>query len=184
MENIYSFSKKFLEKEAEIITRKRVPDLDSYNYALQEYFSFLVEKLHGATGHMPMTELDSEEEYEMMEGYPDDTPRQIFKISEYYTSQYGTVWVIFVSERNFKESFKQLESAFIVIKESGELKIAKFLLFNNYTESGDLNARYRWDDMWGYPDLNFETLKNPVKIDRYLEPSDSQEGLDQYNASI
>jgi hypothetical protein len=184
IEQVYTFSKKFLKSEAQVTTQKRIPDLVSYNTVLQEYFSFLVEQLQGATGHMPMDGLSGEDYYERMKRYPADTPREIFKISEYNSPEYGKVWVVFVSERNYKETFKHLENAFVVIEEEGKLKVAKFLLYNNYTEIGDPDAPYRWDDMEGYSDLNFETLKNPVKIERYVEPSDSEEGLKLYNDDI
>lgn len=64
IEQVYTFSKKFLKSEAQVTTQKRIPDLVSYNTALQEYFSFLVEHLRGATGHMPMDKLSGEDYYE------------------------------------------------------------------------------------------------------------------------
>jgi len=184
MEKVYTFSKKFLESEAKVATLARFPDLEAYNKALQEYYSFLVKQLQGATGYMPKDKPLSDVEYEMFKGYPDVTPREIFKISEYNNSKYGKAWVVFVSEPNFDETYKSLQDAFIVIEENGELKIAKFLLYTNYNEMGDRSAPYRWDDMQGYLDLNFESLKNPTKIERYVEPSDWDEGMKIYRDDI
>lgn len=174
MEKVKLFSEQFAEKEAEVSTRKRFPDLDAYHKALNEYFSFLVEQLQGATGHMPLKELRSPEHYEKMKKYPADLPRHIFKISEYNSVKYGKAWVVFASSSGH---YEELDSAFIVIEEHAELKIAKFLLYTHYTESGDKDAPYRWDDMQGYSDLNFSSLEGPVNIERYKEPEDGGEAL-------
>jgi hypothetical protein len=184
MEKVYAFIQRFAEKEAEVATRKRVPDLDAYHKALQEYYTFLVEQLQGATGHMPLDGPRSEAEYAMLKSYPDDVPRRVFKISEYTSAAYGKAWVVFTSGINPGGKKSRLNSALIVIEENGVLKVAKLLLLTNYTENRDPNAAYRWDEMQGYTDLSFQSLEGPVSVERYLEPSDWEEGLSQYNADI
>ena len=184
MEKVYAFVKQFLLLEAEVTTRKRIRNIEAYNKVLQEYYTFLLTDVQGATGHMPMDKPLSDIEYEMLAGYPDDTPREIFKISEYESTKYGKVYIVFVSDRNFNGVHKRMQDAFIVIGENGKLKIASSLLFTNYNKMGDRSAPYRWDVMWGNIGLNFETLKNPVNIERYLAPSSWEPGLIQYNANI
>lgn len=181
MNRIKSFVEKYLEAEAKLTTVKRLPEMDSYNEALDYYFSFLVKQLQGATGHMPMTELGSEDEYEMLAGYPDDTPRLLFKISEYLHPTYRNTWVAYLSQPNATPDYKSLHDAIIIIEDNGDLKIAKFLLYTNYTDYGHKDAPYRWDDMAGYHDLNLKSLKEPINIERYLEPN---KGLELYNENI
>jgi hypothetical protein len=184
MNKIKSFVEKFAGSEARVSTLARTRDLAAYNNELKIYYSFLVKQLQGATGYMPKETPLSDIEYEMFKGYPETKPRGIFKISEYKSQKYGTVWVAFVSEQNFDEYYKSLQDALFVIEESGELKIAKNMLYTNYSENGDQNTPYRWDDMKGYQDLNFETIGEPILIERYMEPGDWLPGLELYNANI
>jgi len=184
MERIKLFIEKFLDLEAEVTSCKRVPNLDAYHQKLQEYYTFLVEQLQGATGHMPIKELYSEEYYEKMKKYPADTPRKVFKISEYDSPKYEKVWVVFVSQRNYNETYKHLESALFVIQTENSLKVAKFLMFNDYTENADEDTPFEWDDLGGYKDLDFNNLKHPIRINRYIAPNDWLPGLEQYNRDI
>jgi len=164
-------------------TLKRVPNLKDYNHALEEYYAFLVPQLRGSTGHMPMTELDDEDVYMMLEGLPDDNPRNIYKISQYTHEKYKNVWVAYVSNPNPLEGPKFWSTALFIIEEEG-LKVARYLLWSNYTERGDQDAPFEWDGMWGYRDLNFETIEGPSEIHRIQEPSEHNGGLEQYNAEM
>ncbi|NVK65037.1 MAG: hypothetical protein HWE22_10645 [Flavobacteriales bacterium] len=183
MNDIVNFLEEFFAKEAKMSTLKRVPNLNDYNRALEEYYAFLVPQLRGSTGHMPMTELDDEDVYMMLEGLPDDTKRYMYKISKYSHSKYGTVWVAYVSKPSPPEGGKYWNTALFLIEEEG-LKVARYMLWSNYTERGDQDAPYEWDGLWGYRDLNFETIQGPSQILRILEPIDHKGGLEQYNAEM
>lgn len=183
MENIVDFLEQFFITEAKMATLKRVPNIENFNTALNEYFNFLVPQLRGATGHMPLTKLDDEDVYMMLEGLPDDRPRLLFKISQYSHEKYGTVWVAYVSNSNPLDGPKFWHTALFIVNEGG-LKIGRYMLWTNYTDRGDKDAPFAWDEMWGYHDLNFETIVGPVDILRVQGPSEENGGLEQYNADI
>ncbi len=183
MENIVNFLEQFFTAEAKMATLKRIPNIENFNNALDEYFNFLVPQLRGATGHIPLTKLDDEDVYMMLEGLPDDNPRLLFKISQYNHEKYGTVWLAYVSNSNPLEGAKFWNTALLLINEEG-LKIARYMLWTNYTERGERDVPYRWDEMWGYRDLNFETIEGPIEIFKVQEPDDYNGGLEQYNADV
>ena len=184
MEKIKPFLEAFISKETKMLLLKSNPDIEPYNTALSEYLSFLVRQLHGATGHLMKTEPDDEDIMEMLGDFEDPNPRQLFKISAYEHEKYGNVFVAFTSSENPTVRLMVLSDAIMIIEEEGELKIAKFLLYTNYTKRRDKDAPYRWDKMGGYTDLDFETLNGPVKIERYQEPSDWKDGPRLYNDNI
>ena len=130
---------------------------------------------------MPLQELEDEDVYVMLEGYPDDTPRYIYKISKYNHEKYGDVWVAYVSNPSPPEGAKYWSTALFIIDEKG-LKIARFMLWSNYTEMGDKDTPFNWDGLWGYRDLNFDTIVGPSEILRILKPLDHNNGVEQYNA--
>lgn len=178
MEKIFDFSKKFLEKEVEVFICKCVFEFDVYNNVFQEYYLFLVDEFYGIIGYMFLDELCSEVQYVMLKGYLDDVFRRIFKISEYESFKYGKVWVVFVFGVNFIGICNCMDNVFIVIDEVGKLKIVKFLFYINYIENKDLDVFYRWDDMRGYVDLNFEIFGRLEMINCYLELVSWEFGLE------
>jgi hypothetical protein len=184
MQKIKTFLEAFFSKETTMLLLKSKPDIEAYNTALSEYLSFLVRQLHGTTGHLIKTEPDDEDIMEMLNDFEDPNERRLFKISEYEHEKYGKVFVAFTSSDNPTETLSVLSDAIIIIEEEKELKIAKFLLYTNYTERGNKDASYRWDKMGGYTDLNFDTLNGPIKIERFQQPSDWREGLKLYNDDI
>lgn len=184
MQKVKPFVEAFFDKETTMLCLKSKPDVEPYNIALSEYLSFLVRQLHGTTGHLTKTEPDDEDVMEMLGDFEDPNQRQLFKISEYEHEKYGKVFIAFTSSENPTETLLVLSNAIVIIEEDGGLKIAKFLLYTKHTERGDQNAPYRWDEMSGYADLNFETLNGPIKIERFQQPSDWKEGLQLYNDDI
>jgi len=183
MKKIKPFLEAFIDKEAIMLLLKSKPDIEPYNIALSEYFSFLVPQLHGATGHIIKTEPDDEDIMEMLGEFEDPNKRQLFKISAYEHKKYGKVFVAYTSSENPTQKLLVLSDAMMIIEDE-ELKIAKFLLYTNYTERGDKDAPYRWDEMRGYNDLKFDLLEGPIAIERFEQPSDWKEGLKLYNDNI
>src|SRR4051812_17106077 len=133
MKKIKPFLEAFTDKETIMLLLKSKPDIEAYNKALSEYFSFLVPQLRGATGRIIKTEPDDEDIMEMLGEFEDPNKRQLFKISAYEHKKYGRVFVAFTSSDNPTESLIVLSDALMIIEEDGELKIAKFLLYTNYT---------------------------------------------------
>ncbi len=180
MERVKQFLEEFLMKEANVADKIIIPNLESYSIALNEYYSYLVVQLQGATGYMPMNELRDDEFYEACKGYPKRLPRFLYKISEYTHEKYGKVWAAYVSQENPITLVKRLNNIILLIEENNQLKIARFLMYSNYTEYGHQDAPYKWKEQWGYRDLSLESLVGPIHIERYLEPSEKNDGLKMY----
>lgn len=122
--------------------------------------------------------------YDKVKDYPDDAPRKLYKLSQYSHPEYQTVWVAFTSPDN--PFYDDIQYALFIIEEDGQLRIAKYLLYTHYTEYGHKDESYRWHDLDGYVDLNFKSLGNFIRTERYLVPEDSEEdeGLAIYYDNI
>lgn len=183
MEQIIRFLEKFFEVEAKVSSLKGKRDISAYNSCLEYYYSMMVEELRGATGYMPMTSMRSDDDYEKLMNYPDDNQRHLFKISEYKHDKYGRVWVAYVSAQNPRPEIKRLNNAIFVIEEQG-YKVAKFILYTDYSENAELDSTFHWEEMWGYPDLMIGKMEGPLKIDRIEEPSSRNGGDELYRAKM
>jgi hypothetical protein len=184
MEEVKILLERFFEVEARTATLKRIPDLDSlneYNKSLKELNAFFIEILQGAWGHEFMDELDDEDVYEMLDSSNDDSPRQLFKISNYNHGEYGGVWVAFISSASPDEDYKILSDALFLIKEQEKLKIARVYRYSDYDSDG---LSYEWKGGSGYRDLTFESLEGPIAIERFQEPEEDFDGLKHYNDDI
>lgn len=92
--------------------------------------------------------------------------RHIFKISEYAHERYGTIWTCYVSNTKPSEAIKDIFNCLIVAEIEGNLKF-----ISKMTVSQDIK---KWEHSSGdtEADLRLGKLKNPVKIERYVEPTD------------
>lgn len=183
MEKIKKFLNSFVEIEAKVATQKRKPDISAYNQSIETYYSMMVKQLRGATGYIPLSVLRSEEDYESLKDYPDDIARHLYKISKYNHQKYGDVWIAYLSAQNPRPEIKRLNNAIIVIDEDG-YKVAKFMLYTDYTENNAADASFHWEEMWGYSDLKFENLDGPKEILRIQEPSSRNGGDLLFSAEI
>ncbi len=180
MKEIKDFAEHFFVIEAQTGTRRRTPDLESYNSSVKELDSFLVDALKGAMGYMIMDELDDEEIYELYEGEPPSKTRHLFKISEYNHKKYSQVWLVYCSSSN-PPRLKFLNRVFYIIKEQEQFKIAREYRYSDYKSNG---IKYEWKGRSGYQDLTFESLDGPIAIERYQEPLKDFDGLKHYNNNI
>ncbi|HRB71205.1 MAG TPA: hypothetical protein PK776_05090 [Flavobacterium sp.] len=94
------------------------------------------------------------------------TPRYLFKISEYNNEKYGTVWVCYVSFLNPSESIKKIKECFLVASINEKLKIVSDFIVRSDAKE--------WRHVDGDEDksLRLHNLGKPVKVERYLEPTD------------
>lgn len=100
-------------------------------------------------------------------------PRYLFKISEYIHAKYGTVWACYVSFSNPSESIKKITEYFLVALINEKLKIV-----SDFIVSSDAKE---WRHVGGDEDksLRLYNLGTPVKVERYLEPTDEW-SLEEY----
>jgi hypothetical protein len=100
-------------------------------------------------------------------------PRYLFKISEYNNEKYGTVWACYVSFSNPSESLKKIKECFLVALINEKLKIV-----SDFIVSSDAKE---WRHVDGDEDksLRLHNLGKPIKVERYLEPTDEW-SLEEY----
>lgn len=182
MEKVRSFLEKFLEKEAKVYSLERIPELEAYNAAVRDYHADMAQELREGSWEQPLTELKSPEAYGKFKNYPAEKPRFLFKISEYAHPGHGRVWAAFVSESNPGADYKALCRAMFIIEDDEQLKLVKILKYENYDVDGHEDNPPRWKVLEGSAELDFDTLKDPVRIERYMEPED--EGMSVYHANI
>lgn len=100
-------------------------------------------------------------------------PRHLFKISEYKNEKYGTVWACYVSIPNPSTNIKKLVNCFFVAEIENNLKII--------AKMGVEPDIRKWTFYGGDDDksLRLHNLGTPVKVERYLEPTDEW-SLEEY----
>lgn len=177
MVEIKEFIGVFFKTEAELATRKRVPDLEAYNDSVESYNDLVIGQLNAAR----LEELQSARVYKIHEGSDPDQVRHLFKISQYSHVKYGDVWVCYASSQDPDEDHKILNEAVIIVKEGAELKVATKY---GYSRQDTSEKSYKWEIEAGYRDLTFDSLGSPVAIERYQEPVESFDGLKHYKADI
>lgn len=109
--------------------------------------------------------------YDDNPSYP--TSRHLFKISKYTHKKYGIVWACYVSFVNPSESIKKITECFLTASINEELKIISNLIVSSDTK--------QWRYVGGDDDksLRIHNLGTPVKVERYLEPTDEW-SLEEY----
>ncbi|MFC7348958.1 hypothetical protein ACFQO9_19750 [Chryseobacterium zhengzhouense] len=178
MEEIKEFIINFTKQEAETIYLRRQPDLAAYNKALQIMNDYCVEPLHDSFSMIPLTKLYDQEYYDEWSKKEYPSTRDIYKISCYENEKYGEVYIAYLSLRTPKRILTYGNCLFVTRIE-GNLKIVKSYLF-----SGDVGKKEKFEFPKGLEDISFKTLKKPVKIERYLEPVDDEDGMEHYLKDI
>ncbi|MCF2218390.1 hypothetical protein H9Q08_03650 [Chryseobacterium sp. PS-8] len=169
--------KKFLEflfaKEQEAINYGYFKDkLDEYNKISFEIKSFMNDETVGL-GLPLRSGPKSDRYYKTKENSSYPKPRQVFKISEYIHERYGEIWACYVSLGNPDSEKKDISECFLVALIDEELKI-----ISNFIVTSDAKE---WRHVGGDEDksLRLHNLGKPVKVERYLEPTDEW-SLEEY----
>lgn len=177
-EEVKNFISTFLKSEVEASDASIAPNLDDYNQKLNFMNSFCVEELSNKFGMIPQNKLESDEFYERWKNADSANMRNIYKISCYQNEKYGEVYIAYLSLRNPKRILTYGNCLFVT-RIDGNLKIVKSYLF-----SGDVGKKEKFEFPKGLEDISFKTLKKPVKIERYLEPVDDEDGMEHYLKDI
>ncbi len=175
VENVKKIISEFLKAEAEASDASIKPNLDDFNEKLNFMNSFCVEELHNKFGMIPQNELESDEFYETWKDSESSSTRHVYKISHYKDDKYGAVYVAYISERNPDDEIFLYGECLFVTNIDNELKIIK-----NYTFGDDGAMKDNFVANQGLKDISFKILKKPVKIERYLEPVDDEDGMEHY----
>ncbi|MCT4615117.1 MAG: hypothetical protein N4A49_09625 [Marinifilaceae bacterium] len=132
-------------------------------------------------GILPLSSLQDEDYYKRYENFPDAKPRKIFKISKYKNSDENLVWLAYVSGANPDPDFEDayLDHVFIIMLINDKLKIVKEYIYSDYPD-----AVFTWKSQGGLDGIRLEQLENPIEIERYIEPCDKFDGLENYRDNI
>jgi hypothetical protein len=179
MEEVKSFINAFLKAEAEASDASITPNLEDYNKKLSFMNSFCVEELHNKFGMIPSEELEDEEFYESWEDADSSNTRHLYKISHYKDDKYDDVYVVYISERNPNDEIFLYGKCLFVAKIDNQIKIIK-----SYSFGDEMLVKDKFEGGQGLEDISFKTLKKPVKIERYLEPVDDEDGMEHYLKDI
>ena len=179
IDEVKKFIEDFCQAEAKASTARRKPDLEAYRNAFEEMHQFVNRGIN--LGHGSKAEKESPQYYEEYKDFPDSYPRELFKISAYQHSQYGDVWVAYLSGENPDPVLfgLNLSHAFFIILENGKPVISKIFIYSDYDD-----RIYSWKDQGGLSGLTFESLEGPHDIWRYKEPDDAFDGLKLYHDNI
>lgn len=179
MEEIKTFIEEFLRAEATAGDASVKPNLEDYNTKLAIMNSFCVEDLHNKFGMIPLTELEDDDFYEEWKDANPANPKNIFKISHYQDESYGDVYVVYVSPSNPNGRIFRYGECVFVTKIGGESKIIK-----NYTFGDSMRIKKKFETGLGVEDISFKTLKTPIAIERYLEPTHDKDAMEHYAMDI
>ncbi len=173
MDKIKDFLEFLFKKEQEAINYGYFKDkINEYNNISLEIKSFMNDETVGL-GLPPRSEPKSDRYYQTKVNTPYPEHRHIFKISEYTHEKYGIVWACYVSFSNPDESMRKIKECFLIASINEELKIV-----SNFIVSSDAKE---WRHVGGDEDksLRLHNLGKPVKVERYLEPTDEW-SLEEY----
>ncbi len=179
MEEIKNFVINFTKQEAETIYLMRQPNLETYNMALQKMNDYCVSLLHNKFGMIPLMELDDQEYYDTWSKKKYPNTRHIYKISHYKEDSYGDVYVVYISERNPNDEIFLYGKCLFVTNINDNLKIIK-----SYSFGDEMLVKDKFEGGQGLKDISFKTLKKPIHIERYLEPSDDKDGMEHYLKNV
>ncbi|GAA4272697.1 hypothetical protein U6A24_08080 [Aquimarina gracilis] len=177
MKEVQELIDNFSQDEALAYDAKKKPDYEFANQALRNMHQHTISALAGQMGLIYKTKNESDEYYEKKKNKPAYNPRHLFKISHYNHQKYGEVWIAYVSTVNPDPDIKLLSHAFFIVKEDGDLKIARIYIYSNQR---GMSTTYDWEGLNGYQDLTFESLGELIEVNRILEPLDYQDSLKLY----
>jgi len=181
MEKIKTFIAIVFEKEQIAIHLQRnKDDIKKYNEFVEKELNIYCEDSYDAEGKKVAFNIKgtiispfSDRFYEQSKKSSYPVPRYLFKISEYISEKYGTVWACYVSFSNPSESSKKIAECFLVASINEELKIVSDFIVRSDAK--------KWEHVGGDEDksLRLHNLDKPVKVERYLEPTDEW-SLEEY----
>lgn len=160
----------FKKEQEAIYLGEKKEEFDNYNQLAKEIKSYMNDVTVGFG--LPILKNPKPDIF-----YDDDPlypiSRHLFKISEYISKKYGTVWACYVSFSKPDESLKKIKECFLVASINEELKIV-----SDFIVSSDAKE---WRYVGGDEDksLRLHNLGTPVKVERYLEPTDEW-SLEEY----
>lgn len=178
MEEIKDFIINFTKQEAETIYLMRQPNLEAYNSSLRKMNDYCIDSLHNTFNMVPLLELDDQEYYDEWSKKEYPSTRYIYKISCYENEKYGEVYIAYLSLRTPNRILTYGDCLFVT-KIDWNLMIVKSYLFTS-----DVGKKKKFEFPTGLEDISFKTLKKPVKIERYLEPVDDEDGMEHYLKDI
>ncbi|KFF23270.1 hypothetical protein [Chryseobacterium vrystaatense] len=160
----------FKKEQETIYLGGKKGQFDNYNQLAEEIKSYMNDITVGF-GLPTLINPKPDIFYEDNPSYP--ASRHLFKISEYTHEKYHTVWASYVSIPNPGTGTKKLTNCFLVAEIERNLKII--------AKMGIAPDTRQWKFYGGDEDksLRLHNLGTPVKIERYVEPTDEW-SLEEY----
>jgi len=169
MEEVKKKFEEFAKDEALAFDANIIPDLEKQQLAVDKLHRHVVPEMEGELGVVRLHALKSPMFYRM---HSDDEgamePRNLFKISEYESSAFGSVWVAYCSDKGFAPESSALTHALFIFEKNNELIIGAEYLYSDFHTDG---LYYEWVKGSGIESLTFESLGELKEIKRYREPS-------------
>jgi hypothetical protein len=175
MEEVKNFLNEFLKAEAAASYALVKPNLGDFNNKLAIMNRFCVEELQNKLGMIPRTELWDDDLYEEWKDAAPIEPRNLFKISHYKNEIYGDVYVAYLSPKNPNGRIFRYGECLFITKIEDELRGIKIYGFGD-----KMRIKKKFETTSGIEDISFETLKNPVEIERYIPPQHDNDALEHY----
>lgn len=169
IEEVKTHFEEFAKNEAKAFDAMRIQNLEIQNAAYDEMHQNVDNSLHSNLGVIRLRHLLSPLVYRK---YRDDDskniPRLVAKISEYHHPDYDQVWVVYPTPMNTSANSCNYGEAFVCIEENdGFLIIAHYIYHLNLDE---VRSTYSWVKTFGRQAIDLNQLKNPIRIERYIEP--------------
>tara|TARA_B110000211_G_C13924505_1_gene484297 strand:+ start:295 stop:834 length:540 start_codon:yes stop_codon:yes gene_type:complete len=144
---------------------------------INHYYNFCIEDLHEMLGISFLREDELDEDEIEEEVY--ETPRYIFKISNYKNDIYGEIYIVycsgFLSSPMFSEVLNMTDFYILGKIESQGWKVLK-------NGAIDFDNPENWEDGHGPEDLSIKKLGQFISTERYLEPEDDDDEMKKYLA--
>ena len=179
MEEIKNFIHEFLSAEALALDASTKPDLKDYNSKLVSMNNFCIKELYNKFGMIPLTELEDDDFYEEWKDAEPVKLRNIFKISRYKDDVYDDIYIGYISPSNPNGRVFRYGECIFVTKIGVELKVVK-----NYTFGDSMRIKKKFETGQGLENISFETLHNPIEIERYMPPTHDKDAMEHYLADI
>ncbi|MFC3158690.1 hypothetical protein SAMN05443633_12057 [Chryseobacterium arachidis] len=160
----------FKKEQEAIYLGEKKGEFDNYNKLAKEIKSYMKDVTVGF-GLPILTSPKPDIFYEDEPANP--VSRHLFKVSEYNNEKYSTVWTCYVSIPNPSATTKKITNCFLVAKIEDNLKVI--------AKMGVEPDTRKWKFYGGDEDesLRLHNLGKPVKVERYLEPTDEW-SLEEY----
>lgn len=175
MDEVKDFVDKWMEAERNSVEKKRSRDIDEYNKSLDHLFEYSAsESIKFGMNYRssPLSDMF----YEIEGSKPPPSKRHLYKITKYEAQEYGFLYAVYVSKQDPIPGAKTLSDCYFVASVEGEYSIVAHYVFGD----PDL-ADPTWRFVGGDRDIQFDTLGEPVEIERIQPPEDEEESMEEYN---